>query len=324
MDRHPLVFAHIRKTAARRLPAPHRKLGLGCRTVGSTRLYHSAHVLSTASRQSLIPAGELVHLYVASSAMLRRQRCVFVAYPSQPSLLSESIRRGCELANGRGGPEFRPWEQNDIAGRPLSDPIFDAIATSRFVVADVTQLNFNVTFEIGYAVGINKRALLIRNSSYATQDALIRSIGIFDTLGYTSYANSVELADVLTPPIDTTPLKTDYPKNKTAPIYILETPSRSDAMVRILARVSKARLGYRSFAPSESARLSATEAILHVASSFGVLVPLLSDDFEDAFVHNIRAAFIAGIAHGLSKNTLILQEARGPNQIDVLDYVKSH
>ena len=248
----------------------------------------------------------------------------FVAYPSQPPLLAESIRRGCDLANGRGGPEFRPWEHNDIAGRPLSDPIFDAIATSRFVVADVTQLNFNVTFEIGYAVGINKRLLLIRNSSYATQDELIRSIGIFDTLGYTSYANSEELAHILARFIDTTPLKTDYPKNKTAPLYILESPSRSDAMVRILARVSKARLGYRSFAPSESARLSATEAISHVSSSFGVLVPLLPDDFEDAFVHNIRAAFIAGVAHGLSRKTLILREARGASEIDILDYVKTY
>jgi hypothetical protein len=249
---------------------------------------------------------------------------VFVAYPSQPPMLSESIRGACERANGREGPEFRPWEQNDIAGRPLSDPIFDAIATSAFVVADITQLNFNVTFEIGYAVGIKKRLLLIRNRSYAVQDALVRSIGIFDTLGYISYENSMELADILTRRIDTTPLKIDYPKDKNAPVYILESPSRSDAMVRILARVTKARLGYRSFAPSESARLSATDAISHVSSSFGVLVPLLPDDFEASFVHNIRGAFIAGLAHGLSKKTLILQEARGFKPIDVLDYVKTY
>jgi hypothetical protein len=248
----------------------------------------------------------------------------FVAYPSQPPLLSESIRTGCELATGRGGLEFHAWEQNDIAGRPLSDPILDAIATSAFVVADISHLNFNVTFEIGYAVGIKKRVLLLRNSSYAIQDALVRSIGIFDTLGYTPYANSQDFADILIRPIDTTPLKTDYQKNKQAPVYILESPSRSDAMVRILARVSKARLGYRSFAPSESARLSATDAISHVASSFGVLVPLLSDDFEDAFVHNIRAAFIAGLSHGLSIKTLILQETWGPREVDVLDYVHTY
>jgi hypothetical protein len=53
------------------------------------------------------------------------------------------------------------WEQNDIAGRPLVAPIFEGIGSAALLIADVTTLNFNVTYEIGYAIGTAKRAYLI-------------------------------------------------------------------------------------------------------------------------------------------------------------------
>jgi molybdopterin-guanine dinucleotide biosynthesis protein len=65
------------------------------------------------------------------------------------------------------------------------------------------------------------------------------------------------------------------------------------------------------------------EAINHVASSLGVVVPLLSADKVDAAVHNIRAAFIAGLSHGMNKLTLILQDRDGPVPLDVRDFVKT-
>jgi hypothetical protein len=95
-------------------------------------------------------------------------------------------------------------------------------------------------------------------------------------------------------------------------------------MLRIVARVKKARLQYRSFSPSEEMRLSAVEALQHVASSSGVLVPLLAEHMDGSEIHNIRAAFVAGLAHGMDKPTLILQDWDGPVPLDIRDSVRMY
>ena len=211
----------------------------------------------------------------------------------------------------------------DIAGRPLVAPIFEGISETNLLIADVTVLNFNVAYEIGYAIGTTKRAYLIRHSGLNTDENAVRRVGIFDTLGYESYRDSDDLFRKLTYPIDTTPIPITPALDRKAPLYLLETPVRTEAMGHIVARVKKARINYRSFVPSENSRLGAMEAITPVGNSFGVLIPLLPEGVKDSAVHNIRAAFTAGLAHGMRKPTAILQSGADPVPLDVTDFVKS-
>ena len=75
------------------------------------------------------------------------------------------------------------WEENDIAGRFISEPILEGIEDGQILVADITRLNFNVVFEIGYAIGLTKRIYLVHTSAITGSDDLIGQVGIFDTLG---------------------------------------------------------------------------------------------------------------------------------------------
>ena len=247
----------------------------------------------------------------------------FVAYPSSPVQLVETIERAIAAANATSSVQsFRGWPENDIAGRPLTGPILDNIESASFIVADVTVPNFNVTYEIGFAIGAKKRAFLIRNDSIQDNSKSMSKIGIFDTLGYVGYSNAESLADSLTSGIDQTPLETEFPLDRKAPVYVLESPIRSDAMLRIISRVKKARLQFRSFNPSEDIRMSAIDAVEHVAASHGVVVPLLPQIMREADIHNIRGAFVAGLAHGMEKPTLILQDQSGPIPLDIRDFAK--
>lgn len=249
----------------------------------------------------------------------------FVAYPSSPPELAVTIRDAVERANGGPGlPTFQTWEHNDVAGRPLTLPVLSGIEQAQVVVADVTRLNFNVTYEVGYAIGFRRRALLVKHSAITGDDALVLKTGIFDTLGYEKYSNADELAAILQRALDLTPLKVESESDTKAPAYLLETPVRTPEMTRIVARVKRARLFYRSFTPSEDARLSAIDAIRHVSRSIGVLVPLLSPEFQDSDVHNIRAAFVAGLAHGMGKVTLVLQDGRHPAPLDLRDAAETY
>ena len=59
-------------------------------------------------------------------------------------------------------------------------------------------------------------------------------------------------------------LETSTPLNQNAPVYLIEARFRTDSVTRIISRVKKARLFYRSFDPQESPRLSAREAFEQV------------------------------------------------------------
>ena len=175
-----------------------------------------------------------------------------------------------------------------------------------FLIADITSLNFNVTFEIGYSIGIRKRVYLVRNGNFRRDATLTDAIGIFDTLGFDTYVDELTLATLISQfePPRGIPLGTKL--NVRAPVYVLQTPQSSTAMIAIISRIKKSRLGYRGYIPSDEARLSAAKAMDDVSQCLGTVIPLLPLNYVDATIHNIRAAFLAGLSKGLQKETLIL------------------
>ena len=246
-----------------------------------------------------------------------------VAYPSSPSeigmTISESVKT---LRDNPAFQEVSTWEENDIAGHCLIDPTLKKIEEGNVLIADITRLNFNVVYEIGYAIGRKKRVILIKNSSVTSDDTLIREIGIFDTLGYHPYQNSSSLVDFLAKIENLAPMNFDPLNIKSqTPVYILLPRQKTDAESQIISRVTKAKLHFRSFDPEEQGRLSALEAIQNVAISHGVVVPLISSNRVEEKVHNPRAAFVAGLAHGMEKRLLLLQFGDDPVPLDLRDAV---
>ena len=78
---------------------------------------------------------------------------------------------------------YEPWLFNDVPGNPLVSPILESIDHSPFVIADITYLNLNVVYEIGFTIGRYKRAFLVRHSGTDGDKNITNAVGIFDTLG---------------------------------------------------------------------------------------------------------------------------------------------
>ncbi len=251
---------------------------------------------------------------------------IFFAYPSAPQTIGETITAAAQ--NGERylvGYKISTWQQSEIAGRFIAEEVINKIAASSCLAADITELNFNVTYEVGYAIGAQRRVILTRNRSLKDDARLRAELGVFDTLGYRQYENSQELLDIVKSVSDVTPLVFDSSAiNTTAPVYVLEPKFKTDQATRIISRVKRARLFYRSFDPSEQPRLSAHDAIRNVAQSAGVLLQLTRDHNADANLNNLRAAFLAGLAHGMGKVTVILQDGDEPVPIDYRDLVVAY
>ncbi len=247
-----------------------------------------------------------------------------VAYASHPTEIGQTICLGLEeLKKNERFRRLSSWEETDIPGRFISNEVLNLIERGTIFLADITQLNFNVVYEIGYAIGCKRRAFLIKNKVIQPASDLIRRVGIFDTLGYVTYETSKGLATIISEITDLSPLYfNEQATSRTTPVYIVLPQIKGDIETRLIARIKKASLFYRSFDPAEQGRLSALEAIENVAKSHGVVIPLLPHYYVNAEVHNIRAAFVAGLSQGMRKALLILQSGDDPVPLDYRDLVR--
>lgn len=245
-------------------------------------------------------------------------RC-FVASPSRPPELLDGLNEAIATANARGELQFSLWTKNDIAGRDLVQPIQENISKSALFVADVTCLNLNVTYEVGYAIGQSKRVLLTRYRQIEGDIDLSNDIGIYDTLGRHEYDTFEQLAEFLGSKHDLKPSSVDYPLDATRRLFFLDIPGSSDIVRQIVSAIKREFRLYRSFSDEESIRLSSSLAIEAVSSSSGVIIPYLGDEFGGAAVHNYRAMFVAGLAHGLERPALILKSSHVTAPLDIRD-----
>ena len=247
----------------------------------------------------------------------------FFAYPMHPEEIAKTLRSAIKRHNERSNTiHVEPWEINDISGIPITNPIFDKILSSEYVAADITFLNENVAFEVGFAIGRHKRCLLFRNNSFEGDKDLAASAGVFDTLGYEEYSTSEHLSQLLLDRtvFDAIPITCQI--NYRAPVYIIEPSRRTEAFGILVSRVKKARWMYRSFNPSEDVRLAAMDAIRHVSQAAGVITPLVATGVVGQREHNIRAMFVAGLSTALEIPTLIIHTADYIPPTDVLDLTK--
>src|SRR6266511_5940006 len=75
--------------------------------------------------------------------------------PSQPQQIAATIEAAVAKANAtRRQFNWSTWRDLPIAGQIIFCEVCKGIRSSSTVVADVTTLNFNVLFEIGFALGL--------------------------------------------------------------------------------------------------------------------------------------------------------------------------
>jgi hypothetical protein len=249
---------------------------------------------------------------------------VFVAYPASDPTLAAGIMDAVRKTNALPLPVlYEPWPFNDLAGNQLVSPILEKIDESPFVVADITYLNLNVIYEIGFTIGRCKRAFLVRHKPTAGDKDIAKAVGIFDTLGYHEYDDFEDLKNRLGAHIEETNLPFSTALDRKSPVYLIEPTKRGADVGVMVSRIKKAGYGrYRSFTPEEDSRLSATDAIRQVAASSGVFIPLQDTSVAGSNVHNIRCVFVAGLCDGMGKPKLILSPPGYEAPLDIRDDVR--
>jgi hypothetical protein len=265
-------------------------------------------------------------------ALPGRSRC-FVAYPSQPVDRAESIEKAIEQIQTGGVVDIIGWKSLTVSGRVVINAICDEIMRSQVFIADITGLNPNVLFELGYAIAHRRRVWLLLNPNIERAKVDFNRFQLLTTVGYTSYSNSSDIVKEFyrDEPYNTNGqalydelLRSAGPPSKRDALLYLQCSVNTEASLRLARRVAAAPLRSVVDDPQEIRLQPLAWYVQQVTSAFAVVCHLLPTDYTNWELHNAKQALVAGFAHGRAKPLLMLAHEPYDSPLDYRDLLRTH
>ena len=119
----------------------------------------------------------------------------FYAYASDSTHISDTIEAAIAEINDRNSASITSWASMAIGGRIVIREILNEIERADICLCDVTGLNSNVLFELGFAIGLRKRVWLTLDTTKPKNVELIQSLEILSGVGYRSHTNHENIVE---------------------------------------------------------------------------------------------------------------------------------
>ena len=210
------------------------------------------------------------------------------------------------------------------------------IDRSDVFACDLTHINSNVSFELGYAIGRFKRIWISLNTGIKDAEQRFRRL-YFGLLGsaYITYNNSYELRDAF---LDDNPFRDldqtllgNYYKNpmarpETPTIFYVKPTINTDAVVAATETLRESMFGNSIFLddPIENPSPTLDWYARQLSMADAVLCHLLGDEQIGQLEHNTKCSIVAGISRGLGKSTLMIAQSPFEPPIDYEALLKLH
>lgn len=253
----------------------------------------------------------------------------FFAYPSHPIDLNETIDGAIELLNKNSGLHIKSWKHTGTTGHFIINEILREIETSDIFLCDLTYLNFNVLFELGFAIAKNKPVWIVFNGTIVTAKRDLDRLQLLSTIGYSNYQNRHQIVDsFLTAITEDTPrsLLSDIQavQSNQRNLLYLKSPVNSDASMQLSIAIKESILPTVIDDPAEVNKQPFEWYLRHLRNSFGIVVHFLSDQQQDSDTLNAKNSIISGLAVGSNVPTLMLAHAPFASPIDYRDMLMVH
>lgn len=258
----------------------------------------------------------------------------FFAYPSSEKTLKEAIQDAVPILNKSGLVNIKLWEDCSPSGNFIIKTIRQAIDESELFFADLTGLNHNVMFELGYAIAHDKRIWLIFDDTHRDAKKMFNQLRILTTVGYVRCCNSDDIIkgfykEKPFESIENTIFRNEIERNLeergSARIFHLKREHEDQAAVRV------SNLLQKTFAkritiddPRESTVQSLTWYGSNVFNCNGMVCHFMSLKREGGYIQTARHALVCGMAYGWEKPLLMLAEDDFLPPIDFRDDLRSY
>jgi hypothetical protein len=253
----------------------------------------------------------------------------FVAYPSRPTELPDTIRAAVAQINREPHATLRTWQDLSVSGHLIINQICDAISDAQFFVADLTDINPNVLFEVGYAIAKGKPIWLLLDTSLSQKK--FSELALLSTTGYSAYTNAEDIVRSFNreqpyaperPALLGTLLPSDTSR-KSSMLYI-RALHNTESNRRISKRLQNIHSPTIVDDPTEAPNQTLTWYVRQVALAESVVCSLDHPERTGASTRNARTSLVAGVAHGFGKPLLMLAPQEFPVPLDYREILRAY
>ena len=262
----------------------------------------------------------------------------FYAYPDQPSDLEETLEHAINELNQSNFTHISSWRRLPNTGKVLIESILQAIKHSDIFACDLTYINHNVLFELGYAIGNNKRIWVTLNTTIkGAERHYNRLTTTLASVGYASYANKRDIVDRFfkeapwenphSTLLGNANPESQYIKPPRQPtLLFLRSSIPTDSSIA-LDRLSEEAQPFAERIvddPNEIALLGQQWYLENTGRADAILAHLISDKHESKDWHNAKCSFVCGLALGIGKPIFMLAHEPFACPLDYRDLLRTH
>ena len=122
------------------------------------------------------------------------QKTIFFAYGDGNQDNKDAISRAARDYNKhQKNYKIKKWEDLRVSGKIICTEIFEQIKKCDKFACDLTYLNHNVLFELGYAISQKKILKIFLNPSIENAEKKYSDLKILKNIGYAKFLNSKEI-----------------------------------------------------------------------------------------------------------------------------------
>jgi hypothetical protein len=257
----------------------------------------------------------------------------FLAYPAQPTSRAETLEHAVQKIRDGGVVSITSWRDLNVSGQYIIGTICEVIRAADIFIADITGLNPNVLFELGYAMAHRKRLWLLMDPDIERAKQEFEKFQLLTTIGYTPYSNSQDIVDAFyrEEPYPTSEyilfdqlVNAAGPAAKKDALLYLKADINTEAVIRIARRVASGPMRSVVDDPTEVRIQPLSWYVQQSAVAFCVVCHFLSTEYKDWQLHNAKHALVAGLAYGLGKPLLMLAHEPYVSPLDYRDLLRTH
>jgi len=250
----------------------------------------------------------------------------FFAYSSYPEYCGEFIEEAIVKINDsyKGIAEIKSWIFLKITGKLIISEILKEIDNCDFFCADLTGMNDNVLFELGYAIAIKKPIWIIFDKSNIDSNKKFQELNFFSTIGYSDYTNS---NNIITKFAENQVFDTDVVlydslvenvqiKEGVNALFYLKSQYDTNYSQDIINEIDFYKLPFLLDDPVETKIHPLTWYIEKLFSVPATLIEFSSTHRYGNEMHNSKCAFVGGLSVGLGLKTLMISEKPYQTPID--------
>ncbi|MDQ7818907.1 MAG: hypothetical protein RDU14_17900 [Melioribacteraceae bacterium] len=254
---------------------------------------------------------------------------IFAAYSSHNPDIVKIIEEGLKQLNRLTDIRWQSWSKDmDIENSMIFCEICKNISSSKAVLIELSDLNFNVLFEYGYSIAIDKKIHPTVNENFDFND-IERFIKPLLGIGIGKYENNrfsqkfvkkrfweKEKSNLLMK-FSEKDILDDSTEIETNSVLFIKNNDKQDISEAIEWELTQSNLKYIIDDPQEESN-NIIWYCKQLKKSFGVIIDLGLSGKKENLNHFLKCAFLAGLSIGSGRRTLILNSVHAQKPSDII------